>query len=337
MANQRALGQCVNALQSCQGALADTLSSLHTLTSSFDRTTTLLRQNKTAEYVPEAELTRLQSVFHEQMIPTLQTQVEWLESAMEGVQAQHTELEEKVQEKLEQSVDAEAQERVTQRYHAQIEAAHQRLTEEEDALVALANEIALKQRALMLDTDPNDLVQSSQQTEDPTQQAVDSLKKQLKALDTEIDNAQCQSEPPTAEHDGLVEPYSTSVTATLDALTVHVPELKNQMETQLWPYMQEIQRQGLERLTGLFKVCFPTLEPFMTDILHTLLATEGKELVVKTLAERYTKPHDQRQLLTQAITTLCSLGLAETAVEVNPGTPTNGELLLRIRLETDQD
>ncbi|KAJ1968034.1 hypothetical protein H4R35_006535, partial [Dimargaris xerosporica] len=83
MANQRALGLCANALQSCQGALADTLSSLHALTSSFDRTAALLRQNKTAEYVPEAELTRLQSVFHEQMVPTLQTQVEWLECAME--------------------------------------------------------------------------------------------------------------------------------------------------------------------------------------------------------------------------------------------------------------
>ncbi|KAJ1967002.1 hypothetical protein H4R35_006841, partial [Dimargaris xerosporica] len=266
-----------------------------------------------------------------------------------------------VQEKLEQSVDAEAQERVTQRYHAQIEAAHQRLVEEEDALAALAEEIALKQKALMLDTDPSDLVEQPQQvnTEDPTQQAVDDLKKQLKTLDAEIDNAQRQSETPTADHDGLAEPYGASIAELMACLPILVSQLAllngngnanavrgafpqvtvlvQQMENRLWPCMQETQRQGLERLAELFKICFPTLEPFMTDILHTLLATEGKEVVVKTLAEKYTTPHDQRQLLTQVITTLCSLGLAETAVEVSQGTPTNGELLLRIRLETDQD
>ncbi|KAJ1973417.1 hypothetical protein H4R35_004126, partial [Dimargaris xerosporica] len=249
--------------------------------------------------------------------------------------------------------DAEAQERLTQRYHAQIEAAHQRLVEEEDALAALAEEIALKQKALMLDTDPSDLVEQSQQTEDPTQQAVDGLERQLKTLDAEIDHAQRQSETPTADHDDLAEPYGASIaelTACLPTLVSQlallngnanavrgVTVLVQQMESRLWPCMQETQRQGLERLAELFKTCFPTLEPFMTDILHILLATEGKEVVVKTLAEKYTTPHDQRQLLTQAITTLCSLGLAETAVEVSQGTPTNGELLLRIRLETDQD
>ncbi|RKP39560.1 hypothetical protein BJ085DRAFT_31237 [Dimargaris cristalligena] len=343
----RSLGDCLNALQACDQSLTDTLQSLSCLTTDFSRTRVLLKQVKSAEYVPDSSFKRLQTTLDTKMTPALKQQVEWLEEALIGVQDHHTMLEMKVNEKMELSLGSEAQEETLQRYRNQISAAQNKLMEEQTALESLKEEISDKQHELdEINHSEYETQRLGPKVNPRNQRRIDELQTQLRTIEAQLEST-ASPKPryksnvlsPTLSHGSRQSSQASVVPDVLQVLQAHSDTLAtipagllenddmqdtlaalhinfDRLQTALWPQLEEHQRAQFKRLEALLKLCYPTENSTMAEILDLLLMSDNREVVFQTLAESFAKRPGGIEKATRVIKLLCDLGITETAIEV---------------------
>ncbi|KAJ1968040.1 hypothetical protein IWQ62_001489 [Dispira parvispora] len=357
--SQSTLSDCVAALQACNQSLGQTVSSLTQLTDDFERTQTLLRQERKAKYIPETKFLQYDTFIQEQVVPALGERVAWLEDAMLSVEDQHTALELKVQEKLEQSMNSEEQEKVLQRYRNQIARSREMLERDQTTLDALQEEILEKQEMLEdMQRLDNALVAEPEAANDLDYQAeIDALTEKLRNLDGELTDLSSTSREIDPAEGGVDwgNQKSGALAPLLDVLRTHhgtlasmtndtantiqeshqaaVQELHHELVHTLWPKVKKQKADSLISLQSLLELCYPDQCAALVQLIEVLLSLEIKEISLKSLRSQFPGYADRPQELIQAIVILCSLGITETKLEeeVESDPDNGGNLLLCVR------
>ncbi|KAJ1651614.1 hypothetical protein IWQ61_007869 [Dispira simplex] len=311
---QSTLSDCVAALQACSQSLGQTVSSLSQLTDDFERTQTLLRQERQAKYIPETNFLQYDTFIREHVVPALEERVMWLEDAMLSVEDQHTALELKVQEKLEQSMNSEEQEKVLQRYRNQITRSREMLEKDQTTLDALQEEIREKQEMLedMQRLDNAVVVEQETTNELDYQAQIDALVEQLRNLDGELNDLSSASHGMDLAEGGAgwANQEPSPLVPLLDVLRTHqetltsvvndatdtmrgndilkshqaaVQELHYELVRTLWPKMKKQKADKLVSLQSLLELCYPNQCTALVQLIEVLFSLEIKEISLKSL------------------------------------------------------